>query len=257
MPAHTAFCAKNKDTRNADDVMRASSNAFPMFKPTYASIFYKSLKDCDVREKFYYGIAKKNHENVRKERDDAIEDINFAEKITKLIKEQKTGNCAEAADIALMGLLANGYYKSQSVGLECEVGYIDKNTGETVWSYCEPIDHACVLTDMNNPKRKYVEDLIVVDPWLNRSGSVSEMREKYKKIFLTDKKMQQIKYNLRQRFGFEFSGDNLKNKPDLTNCAFSTKIVFYTSNKYETQEAKEIGKRMAEKYPELVIKRDE
>lgn len=201
-------------------------------------------------------MQKKDYENVRIERNNAFEDIDFAETITKLIKEQKTGNCTEAADIALLGLFANGYYKSQCVGLECEVGYINKNTGKTVWSFCEPIDHTCVLTNMNNPKRKYVDDLIIIDPWLNCSGSVSQLREKYKKIFLNDKKMEKINYNLRQRFASEFSGENLKNKPDLSNCAFSTKIVFYTANKYETQEAKEIGKRMAEKYPELVVKKN-
>lgn len=58
-PAKSSFGAKNKDTRKADDIMRTSSNAFLMFKPTYAFTFYNSLKDFNSREKFCRGIAKK------------------------------------------------------------------------------------------------------------------------------------------------------------------------------------------------------
>ena len=45
-----SFCAKNKDTRKADNIMRTAANTFPMFKPTYADIFYAGLKNDREKE---------------------------------------------------------------------------------------------------------------------------------------------------------------------------------------------------------------
>lgn len=249
-----SFCAKNKDARKADDIMRTAANAFPMFKPTYADIFYNSLQD--DKEKFYKGIAKRWYENVRLQRDDALEEDDFCEQITDLIKKQKLGNCTEASDIALMALFANEYYNSCCASLGYEISYIDKNTKKPVWSYMEPIDHICVLTNMNNPKRKYLKDLIVIDPWLGCSGSASELYGKYKNTFLNDKTVKRIKYNFQQRFASEFSGENIANTPDFSNCILSKKFVFYFAQKYREKEAREMGRKMAEKYPEIVAKKN-
>ena len=248
-----SFCAKNKDTRKADNIMRTAANTFPMFKPTYADIFYAGLKNDREKEKFYKGIVKRWQENVRPQRDSALEENDFLEQITDLIKKQKLGNCAEASDIALMALFANGYYNSCCVNLGYEISYIDKITKKPVYSYMEPIDHTCVLTSMNNPKRKYLKDLIVIDPWLGCSGSISELYSKYKNIFLDKKTIKRIKYNFQQKFASEFSGENIKNTPDFSNCILSKKFVFQFSQKYREKEAKEMGNKMAEKYPEIII----
>jgi len=232
------FNAKHKDTRKADDLMRNANLAFPMFNPSYAYYFYNTIngesKEKQIaREKFEQGICQRFLAEVRRpseyaDRGKTCLDVPYAY-LLDLLEKKKLGNCRETAIVTLCSLFANGYYNSQDVNLNLNYSFIDKNTGEILTSGTEEIDHCVVMTDFNNPKRKDIEDYIIIDPWLEYTGSMNEANGKYKMLFGE---------------AIDYSIQNIAQEEEinLDDCIVKTSIFYTPSSERTQQEAIRVGR---------------
>ena len=160
--------------------------------------------------------------------------------LLKLLKSKKMANCKESAILTLCALYANGYYTSQRVNLSFDYTITDKETKNELLKGEEDLDHSFVLTNFNNPKRKNLEDTIVVDSWLEYTGTLREANGKYKMLFgdIIDCKIQ----NIANEKNIDLKKCNVRINPFLT----------YTTKRTE-QEAKRIGEYTRRTYPELIF----
>ena len=244
----TCFKSKHKDIRKADDLMRKTNLAFPMFNPSYAYYFYDSIdirnpEKHPAREKFEAGICHKFIRQVRKPNDFMEEiqtkfDIPHAY-LLSLLKDKKMGNCKETAIATLCALYANGYHNSQRVSLAYEYKIIDNSTKEILLEGENDLDHSVVLTDLNLPERKKINELIVIDPWLEYAGTTTSANGKYKMQFgkLIDQDMENIAF---------------ENAIDLDKCTVKTKIYYSIEQRKSAEEARKIGNYTRQEYPELI-----
>ena len=246
---NTYFKSKHRDTRKADDLMRKTNLAFPMFNPSYAYYFYDSIdinkpQNYPQREKFELGICRNFIKNVRKP-SDFMEDFQTPFDIPHsyllgLLKDKKMGNCKEAAITVLCALYANGYHNSQKISLGYDYKIVDKKTKEVLLKGEVDIDHSAVLTDLNIPERSSnLNKTIIIDPWLEYTGTVSEANGKYKMQFgkFIDIKMKEIM---------------MLNNINSEDCIIETSIFYSFGKKHSKEEAKRIGNFVKTKYPELV-----
>ena len=178
------FSARKPEIRKADDIQRRARAEFPMLSSSYANDFYVSVGKgnritqkkqslfshlCDCVEKTRNGSSAKiiPHETY----------VPYVRRLNA-VKKNKTGNCMEAAMATATALLANGY-KNTSIGnLLYEAKFLDKKTGETVYSGTISLDHSFVMTDMN----KCGERNIIVDSWLGFADSKEGAIARYKQI---------------------------------------------------------------------------
>ncbi len=186
------FGAKNKNIRKADDIQRASKQAFPMLSPSYVDEFYLSTKmkkndaENPTARKYFKKLDRKLTalRTVAKNLQYPVASMTHPpyENILTGVKLMKVGNCEECADAVLATLFANGYYNSDKMYLYCETEYINKQTGKSEYKDADPLDHAFVITslDKDNPKEK---DKIIIDSWLGFADSTSAAKGKYKQVF--------------------------------------------------------------------------
>lgn len=177
-----AFKAKNRDTKKADDVMRSSKLEFAAFQPNYA--FYYN---CAKPESTHYKEAGKNltHLCMKLRRDvrDWDNNLDKPKRLLDNVKTYKIAHCYERTLAAMAILYREGYNELLPVGVHYETNAINRKTGKTEFTAAEPLDHSVILTNMNNNKRFDIEDLIIIDPWLEYAGSVSDARARYKAAF--------------------------------------------------------------------------
>ena len=177
-----SFCAKHRDIRKADDIMRHSNKCFPMFSPSYAishwNRFTQNTNQAELeRTAFFNKYSKILDEKVRNKyiNDDDSYHLNLFEPL----KKEKMGNCKENAIALIATLFANGYEKAARIGLEYEINFVDKKTKKVASTSVFNFDHTCVMTTMDNKeKRKKFEDLIIIDGGKGQLSSVMEIFEK-------------------------------------------------------------------------------
>jgi len=175
------FNAKNPNIRKADKIVRNVNVNFPMFSPTYAEsnwIVYNSDDDTFEKNK---NVLYKYQEKVKKIRNeyDEVQDYDkYFLKLFELIKKEKVGNCFEAVWLTLGALCANGFCGSTRCDVVVRINVIDRRNGKSVYHKDSGFDHTLILTTMEKQTKKE-QDLIVVDPWLNRVMSYSEAKEYY------------------------------------------------------------------------------
>ena len=161
------FNSRNAYNRKADDIACCVNKTFPMFKPSYAIQNWKILnKSQQVENELRIDFYKKYQGRVFAMRDEYRDECSFSSfeiEMLQCVKEQKMGNCYESALITLGALFANGFEKSKKVSPRVVITGIDTRTKQAVISRSFPIDHTCVLTSMNNPKKEAVDKAIVID----------------------------------------------------------------------------------------------
>ncbi len=248
-----SFCAKHKDIRKADDIMRHSNNCFPMFSPSYALLHWNCFtKDTNQGEldriSFYNKHSKILDEQVR-DKYNNDEDPYYLN-LFEPLKAKKIGNCKENAIALIATLFANGYKKAARVALEYEINFINKKTNEVASTSVFDFDHTCILTTMDNKeKRKKYDDLIIIDGWLQKTMPITEARKTYLNI-VSDYEKNIIRKNALDKLKSENS-----NNPDFNIDDYEMKeaIEFGYNDKYTRKEAQEFGKIILERYPELKL----
>lgn len=222
------FGAKNPDTRKADDVMRASKLEFPAFSPNYAYYYYKCAQPESKNYKKSIDILSRlSHEVRNVVRGENKKDIDKPKVLLDNVKHYKLAHCYEKT----LGLMAymkkEGYKGAMPVALGLTFEAVDKTTGETVFESEEPMDHVVLLTNMGNKDRYYIDDLVVIDPWLDFAGSVSEARARYAGAF--QKKIYEIRDQLKPEI--MTATDNSK------NLEIRAQIDFYEFKLKEEEKA--------------------
>lgn len=250
------FSARNKDIRKADDIQRHSRQVFPMLSPTYIDEFYISAKQEKDTPKIQYlnnemtaeiNAARKSHKLKSMTEDNGLCShpmANFYLYTLLNLTKNKIGNCKEAS-IATIGMLASkGYYDSHKVNLVLRNEFINKQTKKVEFSSEIPLDHAFVITSLNEESRQDDNNKIVLDSWMGFADSVSGAKNRYKHLFTEDKlaklKQQSIetfkthlklygeefdmdKYEMRHNFVFNRS-DNLTQK-DMKEFGMFVKMM--------------------------------
>ncbi len=248
-----SFCAKHRDIRKADDIMRHSNNCFPMFSPSYAishwNRFTQNTNQAELeRTAFFNKYSKILDEKVRNKyiNDDDSYHLNLFEPL----KKEKLGNCKENAIALIATLFANGYQKAARIGLEYEINFIDKKTKKVASTSVFNFDHTCVMTTMDNKeKRKKFEDLIIIDGWLQKTMPIQEARKMYLNM-VSDYE----KNIIRKQAVDKFKEENIDNPNfNLDDYEMKEAIEFGYNDKYTKEQAQEFGKLISEKYPELKL----
>lgn len=190
-----SFKARNRNIRQADDIMRKARNTFPLISPTYIDEFYSVVnnKKNDNREKaeeissnLYSKLVvirrmAKNPDGYNVPFSDIEKETPYAVLLNG-IDLLKIGNCEECAVASLAALAANGIYDAKRVNLYLETKYINKQTGETEYRALNNLDHSFVVTSMGKKSDKE-KDLVVVDTWLGFADSVSGAKARFKQIY--------------------------------------------------------------------------
>ena len=244
------FKARRKDIREADKIVRNVNLQFPAFSPTYVKYFWHPINDKKIKllENQLLKI-KSLRERIDKEK----EEDKFVIGIFDEIKKNKTANCEEKCWLTLGTLAANGY----NIGVKSAIGLnweaYDRRNNKSILNGKMDLDHSAILTTMSNKKAKKAQDLIVLDPWLNKAMSYSEASAEYLKL-LNNKKMLEIYKKIID----ELNEKNPNSKIDLSNYNIRFNVIFIDgSSKYNIKskgDMKEFGKKVTEKYPELILK---
>ena len=214
------FTGKNPDIRLASDIMRAAKLDVPMFSPNYAHYFYKCTKPeskfqkqanklCDMlRDRVNFGVRLLTTNSPKENLDSA--------------KFYSLGHCYEKAMAVMAELFSKGYDKTSMTGVLYKINYTNKKTGKPVCKRSMQIDHVFVTSSMNNKNVEGMKKRIVIDPWLDFTGTVPEAMAKYKDFYknildafdkTTDKHLRMMgkkpdKYNVEKKL--EFSNAILK-----------------------------------------------
>lgn len=163
------FSRKDAAVRKADELQIQTRRSFPVMSSTYADNFYFSLGKNSTRKE----AAKTVNRKIFSKISDMRNDFSYADRLaaynrfdTKMIyvlkqlDKNRVGNCLENARLALAVLCANGYYNSSLVKLRYEIQIINKKTRKLEYKESTDLDHAFVITDMNERDKKD----IVIDP---------------------------------------------------------------------------------------------
>ena len=255
-----SFQARRKEIRKADDIVRKVNQEFPAFSPTYAYEFWPHLKTIPEG----YGDIRtiNSEEKVRKYRKEIDQNKNY-DTLLETIKEQKVANCGEKSYLTVAALLANGYDKFTkrfNVGIKWAV--TDKRTGEKVFEHIEDFDHSIIVTTMTNEEPARLNDLIVIDGWLNKAMSFSEAHATYeamlKEDFLTETYEKSVlKFIKKNTKDYGLLGKKLPPDFDINNYKFKHNIVFYkpqdTRYPIKGNDFDKLTNKVKEKYPNLVF----
>ena len=171
---------------------------------------------------------------------------------------RKTGNCYESAYITLGTLFANGYKKAIKASPQVEVVAFNKKTKQAITKKTFPLDHTCVLTSRDNPKRKDVDDLVVIDSWLNRAMSVADAKQEYVK-FISKKELAtnfyEVQEILKRKLAWVRQGGSMvPNKNfNINDYEFKYKIHFVCDQRFSPEEIEEFQKEVSKNYPRLKL----
>ncbi len=261
----TSFGTRNKYIREADDIRRKAGTTFPRISSTYVDDFYisanpqrKTPRNERVRE-----ISKKIEHRIETVRD-IIKDQQYylppsdERKNTPYglnlygVELSKAGNCKEAAITALAALCANGYYESERAELFLKTQFINKKTGKIEYEASDPLDHSFVLTTMNRkPLAKAREkDLIVLDPWIGFTDSLSGAKGRFKQVY-SDDSYDEITSFRRSMFRLE----KVKKENILINFDdydIKQKFIIKTPDLYTPYQLRTLGNYAQNKYHSLV-----
>ena len=179
-----SFKSKKPEVKKADDIQRRVKLEFPSLSSSYVNDFYistgKNNRITNKRMDLYSHLCdliKKvrlhpvNRLSVRREYIPYIDSLNA-------VKKYKAGNCMETAMAAVSALFANGYRNTKMGSLAYKADFLDKKTGEVVFSDSISLDHSFAVTDMNKGKGRN----IIVDPWLGFADTKEGAIARYKKI---------------------------------------------------------------------------
>lgn len=259
-----SFKARRKEIRKADDIVRKVNQEFPAFSPTYVKRNWFLLKN--IKDGYSDRRVVKHSNTIEEIRAEARKNKNqdkFLLSLFENIKNKKVGNCAEKCHITMGALSANGYtdcVNRISVGIEWKI--TDNRTGEKVYSEIFDLDHKVILTTMTNENPKNLNDLIIIDPWLNKAMSISEAEREYssqvKKKKITETKNEAIaNFVEKNKKDFGILGKKLPVDFNLNNYKYKYGIAFYQRPQIygiKNEDFEEFGKIVAPKYPELVLK---
>ncbi len=241
-----SFTSKKPEIRKADDIQRRAKLEFPSLSSSYVNDFYISTgrnSRITKRRTNLYEHLRSLIEKVRKYPVNKLtprkEYVPYIENLNG-VKKYKAGNCMESAMAAMSALYANGYKNTKLGSLVYKADFLDKKTGEVLFSDSISLDHSFAVTDMNSGKNRN----IVVDPWLGfadtKGGAISRYKglrdERYLnnaisilakplysgyKMHIDDIKEE---YNIRAKI--EIQEEDFLSKQDIENIATQTKIHF-------------------------------
>ena len=244
------FKARRKDVREADKIVRNVNLQFPAFSPTYVKYFWHPIND----KKFQ--IIKNpidRIDNLRNRIESEREEDKFVLGIFDEIKKNKTANCEEKSWLTLGALGANGYNSAikSAVGLKWSV--IDKRDKKTILEGKEDLDHSVIVARMTDKKNVKPQDLVVLDPWLNKAMSYSEAQREYFKLFNKEKTAK-----IQKKFLEKIKEENPDGNYDISNYKFILNIIFFDHSSYRynvrnKEDVEEFGEIVAQKYPELIL----
>ncbi len=256
------FGAKNKKIRDADDIMRISLNEFPRLSSTYIDTFYLSTqneKKSPLHHLAKY-ISNKVHSKIMAQREVIKKRTSANSAVMPYaltlagVEKNKTGNCEEAAICALTALTANGIYNSRRMLLYLQTDFIDKKSGECVYSGQSPLDHSFVITTMSDLKLDEAKDkdIVVVDPWLGFTDSLSNAKARFKQIY----DVTNLDYiNEYQKSAFKLKITEQTHKvPNLADYDIKQKLILVNADKYNENDMKQLGNFMKVYYDGLVKK---
>ncbi|MBQ9246515.1 hypothetical protein IJ182_09640 [bacterium] len=256
------FSARNKNIRKADDIMRKAKCAFPVISSTYVDTFYKTVSNNNqnsARREKTIRISDKINDFIHKLRDttDRVDYFDNAignnipySNTLRVTSLYKLGNCEEAAAVALSALIANGYTNSHRANLGLQVDFENKKTGKIEDSRKELLDHTFVVTtlDKKNPKMK---DIIVVDPWMGFTDSVSGAISKFKSVYDNNENSNTIntaksmfKAEQEKKYGkiINFNDYNIR-----------TKLIIFPRDKHDKKFNNKLAEHIKEFYPEIIL----
>ena len=247
-----SFKAKRKEVRKADDLVRKVNNEFPAFSTSYVKSFWHP-----INEKKFTLLEKPllKTKSLKERTNKEIYEDKFLLGIFDEIKNNKTANCGAKSWLTLGALAANGYdiAVKSAIGVKWEA--YDRRNNETILKGKTDLDHSAILTTMSNKKGKKLQDLIVIDAWLNKAMSYSEAKAEYFKL-LDIKKIVDIHKQIIDKLKAEKPNEEI----DLSNYNIRFNIIFgESSSKYllpKSEDMREFGKKVAEKYPELILKKE-
>lgn len=255
-----SFQAKRKEIRRADDIVRHVNKNFPAFSPTYANEFWYKLKG--IKEGYIDIRTLNSEEKLEKYRAEIKENKKYDTLLDK-VKKQKVANCGEKSYLTVAALLANGYDKFTKrfdVGIKWAV--TDKRTGEKVFEHIEDFDHSIIVTTMTNEESTRLNDLIVIDGWLNKAMSFSEAHATYeamlKEDFLTETYEKSVlKFIKKNTKDYGLLGKKLPPDFDINNYKFKHNMVFFKHPmqryKIKGDDIDKLIKKVKEDYPELIL----
>lgn len=255
-PISPNFKSRNIDIRNANAIANHVNRCFPMFKPTYALQYWKifdTAKENGAQLKTHF--SRKYMGKVMAIRDEYLGEYTqkpYHIELTDSVKSSKLGNCFESAFITLETLYANGFEKSKKVSPRLEITGYDKSTKkEVIWKSFS-IDHTCVITSMNNPKRVDIDDVIVIDSWLNKAMTVPEAKQEFFKL-ISKKELARNLFETQHELKKKLNNFSDNKGFDLNNYEFKTNIHFVSDENFVSSEIKEISQDVRERYPQLII----
>ena len=256
------FGAKNKKIRDADDIMRISVNSFPRLSDTYMDTFYISTQNEQKSPLHHLAkyISNKVHSKIMAQREVIKKRTNANSTVMPYaltlagVEKNKTGNCEEAAICALAALTANGIYNSRRMLLYLQTDFIDKKSGECVYSDQSPIDHSFVITTMSDLKLDDAKDkdIIVVDPWLGFTDSLSSAKARFKQIYDASD-FNYINEYQKSAFRLKITEQTHK-EPDFADYDIKQKLIMVNADKYNEKDMKQLGNFMKVYYDGLVKK---
>ncbi len=256
------FGAKNKKIRDADDIMRISVNEFPRLSSTYIDTFYLSTQNEQKSPLHHLAkyISNKVHSKIMAQREVIKKRTSANSAVMPYaltlagVEKNKTGNCEEAAICALAALTANGIYNSRRMLLYLQTDFIDKKSGECVYSGQSPLDHSFVITTMSDLKLDEAKDkdIVVVDPWLGFTDSLSNAKARFKQIY----DVTNLDYiNEYQKSAFKLKITEQTHKvPNLADYDIKQKLILVNADKYNENDMKQLGNFMKVYYDGLVKK---
>ncbi len=248
------FRARNKEARKADDIQRRTRASFPMISSTYAADFYsvfnKDINDIDPDSKMLFRILESK---IKQARSDAqiigllsgasVYNENYKIVLNQVLKH-KVGNCEENAKAALSVLFANGFYNSSRVGLEYEIKFIDKQTGEPAYSISKDLNHSFAITDLNTCKKQD----IIIDPWLGFADNKQGACARFKGIYKKD--LDEFENEAKEKFYGLF---HLKEGFKLEDYEIRREFIFPMRERMSATQKQEIGEYVKNVYPETVL----
>lgn len=218
-----SFTARNKEIRYADKIMRNMMNHYPAIAPSKCQYYdvIKSKPDLIIKTGPINWLLKSLRTNSNSK---CFSNEVPIKNIFDNTKKFKVANCLEMAQMAKAAFIANGYEDVKIANLKLNVDIINRNG--TKENYKDRIDHALLLVNGTDPNKK----AFIVDAWRGFVDYLDNGLTRYDSIFMK---------GLRD---FSIKGETVKQRIK----------IFTKDNRPIT---KEICKDMAQKYPELVVKK--
>ena len=259
-----SFQARKKEIKKADDIVRNVNLQFPALSTSYAKRYWHITNDkfkTSYKQKllgFYEKINNCRKKIQRNEKEDKL-----SIKVFENVKKYKIANCGEKCHLTMGALSANGYNEfTRRICIGIDWQAIDKRTGEVVFSQIDDLDHTVIATSMTNKEAKHDNDVIIIDPWLNKAMGLSEAKPLYESMAnkkrLAKKEEEFISdFIQHNKKDYGILGKKLPPYFNINDYEITHEFTFFhalKSYRLKDEDFKELGKVVAEKYPELVLK---